>query len=238
MVSAEDNSGMVTVSLDTTGIDLMVPGMYTAFFVATDSVGNETRQEVALTLHDNSVTQEMIDELCEQIISEIITEDMSMKKKLYAVYKYVRSKLSYTNAGVHDDIRREAYIGLTSRHSGDCFTYCAASQEIFTHMGIETQIVRRRLDLVPESGSNHFWLLVNCGTAEEPAWYHFDATPIRKPFNRTTYMMTDAQMIAYTNYRAGSSPKKLHYYTFDTSLHPASATEIMVDLELDAKFYE
>ena len=238
MVSAEDNSGMVEVSLDTTGIDLKVPGMYTAYFVAKDSVGNETRQEVSLTLHDNSVTKEMMDQLCADIISEIITDDMTTQKKAYAIYKYVRSKVSYTNAGVHDDIRREAYIGLTSRHSGDCFTYCAAAQELFHYIGMETQIVIRRPDLVPESGSNHFWLLVNFGTAEEPLWYHFDATPIRKPFNRTTYMMTDAQLIAYTNYRAGSSPKKLHYYTFDTSLHPASATEIKVDLDLDDKFYE
>ena len=238
MVRAEDNSGMVEVSLDTTGIDLMVPGMYTAYFVATDSVGNETRQEVSLTLHDNSVTKEMMDQLCADIISEIITDDMTAQEKAYAIYKYVRSKLSYTNAGVHDDIRREAYLGLTSRHNGDCFTYCAASQELFTYLGMETQIVIRRPDLVPESGSNHFWLLVNFGTPEEPLWYHFDATPIRKPFNRTTYMMTDAQLIAYTNYRAGTSPKKKHYYTFDTSLHPASATEIKVDLNLDDKFYE
>ena len=238
MVSAEDNSGMVEVSLDTTGIDLTKPGMYTAYFVAKDSVGNETRQEVSLTLHDNSVTKEMMDQLCADIISEILTDDMTTQKKVYEIYKYVRSKVSYTNAGVHDDIRREAYLGLTSRHSGDCFTYCAASQELLSYLGLESQIVIRRPDLVPESGSNHFWLLVNFGTAEEPLWYHYDATPIRKPFNRVTYMMTDAQLIAYTNYRAGSSPKKLHYYTFDTSLHPASATEIKVDLDLDSKYYE
>jgi len=99
-------------------------------------------------------------------------------------------------------------------------------------------MVKRREDLAKLSGSNHFWLLVNFGTEEEPLWYHYDATPIRKPFNRVTYMMTDAQLIAYTNYRADSSPQKLYYYTFDTSLHPASATRIVEDMNLDAKYFE
>jgi len=238
MVSAEDNSGMVDVSLDTTGIDLTKPGIYTAYFVARDSVGNETRQEVKLTLHDNSVTKEMMDALCEEILGKIITEDMDTQKKVYEVYKYVRSIVSYNRDGVHDDVRREAYLGLTTRRNGDCFTFCAASQELLSYMGIESQMVKRREDLAKLSGSNHFWLLVNFGTEEEPLWYHYDATPIRKPFNRVTYMMTDAQLIAYTNYRADSSPQKLYYYTFDTSLHPASATRIVEDMNLDAKYFE
>ena len=237
LVSAEDNSGIVDLSLDTTGIDLMKPGTYTAFFVAKDSVGNETRQEVKLILHDNSVTKEMMDQLCTEVIGKIITEDMTTQEQLYAVYKYVSTRVSYTNAGVHDDIRREAYLGLTTRRSGDCFTFCAASQELLSYLGYESQIVRRRLDLVKERG-NHFWLLVNCGTEEEPLWYHYDATPKPYPFTRDTYMMTDAQLKAYTNYRADSTPRKTHYFTYDSSLHPACATEMVTDLNLDAKYYE
>ena len=236
MVSAEDNSGMVELSLDTTGISLNKPGTYTVFFVAKDPAGNETRQEVKLTLHDNSVTKEMMDQVCAKIVDKIITEDMTTQEKLHAVYKYVVSKISYTSEGVHDDVRREAYLGLTTRKNGDCFTFCAASEELLSYLGYETQIVRRRLDLVKEYG-NHFWVLVNCGTEEEPLWYHHDASPHSKPFNLETYMMTDAQLKAYTNYRAGNSSKK-HYYTFDTSLHPASATEIVVDLGIDSKYFE
>lgn len=237
LVSAEDNSGMVDLSLDTSGANLSQPGTYTAYFVAKDSVGNETRQEVKLTLRSNVITKEMMDQVCAQIVKKIISEDMTNQQKIYAVYKYVRSTIGYTNAGVHDNIRRQAYLGLTSRHTGDCYTFCAASQEILSYLGFESQVVKRREDCAIESGSNHFWLLVNFGTPEAPQWYHFDATPIRRPFNRTTYMMTDAQLQAYTNYRADSSPKKLYYYTYDTSLHPASATEIFVDLEIDAKYY-
>lgn len=235
-VTAEDNSGTVDLSLDTTGVDLTKPGRYTAFFVAKDPAGNETRQEVELSIHDNSVTKEMMDQVCADILGQIITDDMTTQEKLYAVYKYVVTKIKYTSEGVHDDVRREAYLGLTTRKKGDCFTFCAASKELLSYLGFESEIVRRRLDLVPERG-NHFWLLVNCGTEEEPLLYHHDASPHSKPFNLETYMMTDAQLKAYTKYRAANSNKK-DYYTFDASLHPASATEIVVYLGIDAKYFE
>lgn len=236
MVSAEDNSGMVDLSLDTTEVNLEKPGTYTACFVAKDSVGNETRQEVKVILHDNSVTKEMMDQMCAEIIGEIITEDMTTQEKLYAVSKYVSSKISYTSEGVHDDVRREAYLGLGTRRNGDCFTFCAASHELLSYMGYEVQIIRRSPEFVKESG-NHFWLLVNCGTKEEPLWYHHDSSPHSKPFNQETHMMTDAQLKAYTNYRNNSASVK-HYYAFDTSLHPASATEIVVEWNIDSKYYE
>ena len=237
MVSAEDNSGMVDISLDTADADLAKAGTYTAYFVARDSVGNETRQEVRLVLHDNSVTKEMMDQLCEVIVDEIITDDMTTQEVLYAVAKYVKNAILYTGEGAHDDVRREAYLGLGSRRNGDCFTFMAASHELLTYLGYDVQIVKRMPQYVPESG-NHFWLLVNCGTEEEPLWYHHDSSPHSKPFNQETYMMTDAQVKAYTNNRNNSSSKK-HYYSFDTSLHPASATEIVVEWDdIDSKYYE
>ncbi len=235
-VTAEDNSGMVELSLDTSGADLEKAGTYTVCFVAADPAGNETRQEVQFILHDISVTEEMMDELCEEILSKIITEGMTAREELYAVWKYVGNRISYVNEGAHDDIRREAYLGLTTRRNGDCFAFYAASYELLTHLGYEVQTVRRRSDLTSECG-NHFWLLVNCGTQEEPLWYHHDSSVHAKPYNYDTSMMTDAQLRAYTNYRAATSSMK-HYYTFDTSLHPASAAEIVVEWDIDAKYYD
>ena len=236
MVNVEDNSGLVDVSLDTTGVNLEKPGTYTACLIAKDSVGNETRQEVKLVLHDNSVTKEMMDQMCEEITGKIITADMTTQEILYAIAKYVSGNIKYTSEGVHDDVRREAYLGLGSRKNGDCFTFCAASHELLSYLGYEIQMVRRSPEFVKESG-NHFWLLVNCGTKEEPLWYHHDSSPHSKPYNQETHMMTDAQLKAYTNNRNSNSSIK-HYYSFDTSLHPASATEIVVEWNIDSKYYE
>jgi hypothetical protein len=204
--------------------------------IAKDSVGNETRQEVKLVLHDNSVTKEMMDQMCEEITGKIITADMTTQEILYAIAKYVSGNIKYTSEGVHDDVRREAYLGLGSRKNGDCFTFCAASHELLSYLGYEIQMVRRSPEFVKESG-NHFWLLVNCGTKEEPLWYHHDSSPHSKPYNQETHMMTDAQLKAYTNNRNSNSSIK-HYYSFDTSLHPASATEIVVEWNIDSKYYE
>ncbi len=236
LVSAEDNSGIVELSLDTTGANLKKAGTYTVQLVARDPAGNEARQQISLVIHDNTVTKEMMDQLCAKIISQIITEDMTTQEQLYAVFKYVSTKIKYVNEGVHDDLRREAYLGLTTRKKGDCFTFCAASYQLLDYLGYDIQIVRRRLDLVKKHG-NHFWLLVNCGTEEEPAWYHHDSTSHARPYKQETYMMTDAQARAYTNYRAETSGKQ-HYYTYDSSLHPAVATEEVVDINIDEKYFD
>ena len=236
LVKAEDNSGTVELSLDTSGVNLKKPGTYTAFLVARDPAENETKQEVKVILHDNSVTKEMLDQVCAKIVSEIITDDMTTQEKLYAVYKYVVTNIQYISDSPHDDIRREAYLSLTSRPKGDCFAFCAAAHELISYLGYETQIVRRDVRLAKEFG-NHFWVFVNCGTEEEPLWYHHDASPHSKPYDLETYMMTDAQLKAYTNYRAQTSSKK-HYYTFDPSLYPDSATEIVVDLGIDSCYFE
>ena len=208
----------------------------TIYIVATDPAGNETRRETKLIMHDNSVTKEMMDAVCEQILSQIITKNMTTQQKLYAIYKYVVTNIKYISDSPHDDLRREAYLSLTSRKQGDCFAFCAASYELISYLGYETQIVRRDISLSKQYG-NHFWVFVNCGTEENPQWYHHDASPHSKPYDLETYMMTDAQAKAYTNYRSSTSAKK-HYYTFDTSLHPASATKIVVDLPIDSRYFE
>ena len=119
---------------------------------------------------------------------------------------------------------------------GDCFAFCSASNALISYLGFETQIVRRDIALAATRG-NHFWVLVNCGTEENPQWYHHDSCPRRKPYQQYTYMLTDAQLKAMTKYIAANGGKN-DYFTFDTSLHPASATEIMVNLGIDSKYYD
>ena len=235
-VSADDNSGSVEVSLDTSKVNLKKAGKYTGYFVAKDPAGNEARQAVEIQVHDLIVTEEKMNQMCEEIVKKIITADMTTEEKLYAVYKYVSTEIYYTNAGTHDDIYKQAYLALGKRKSGDCYSFCAASQVLLSYLGYETQIVRRKAEYVSASG-NHFWLLVNCGTKENPKWYHHDSCPQNRAYKQPMYMMTDAQLMAYTKYRSSVSTFK-YYYSFDTSLHPASATEIVVEMTIDEKYYE
>lgn len=235
-VSAKDNSGIVDVSLDASKVNTNSPGTYTAYFVAKDPAGNATRQEVQVIIKAFVVTDEMMNQVCEKIVNKIITDNMTTQQKLRAVYKYVSTSITYTNTGSHDDTRKQAYLALTTRKTGDCFSFYAASRELLNYLGFETQMVRRRIDLSKDY-SNHFWVLVNCGTKENPAWYHHDSCPQNRKYKQEMYMMTDAQLRAYTRYREIVSKTK-YYYTYDTSLHPASATEIVVPMTIDSKYYE
>lgn len=237
-VEATDNSGMVELSLDTSGIDLKKAGTYIATFIAEDPAGNRATCYVTLTLRAVEITEDSIDAVCERIVKKIITDGMSDQEKLRAVFKYVKGHISYVNSGGHDDVRKQAYLGLTTRRNGDCYTFMAAAKVLLEYIGYDTMIVERQEEYAQLSGSHHFWLLVNVGTAEAPSWYHFDPTPMRAPFGREAYMMTDAQVQAYTNYRAATSPRKKYFYTFDTTKYPASATEIVVDIKVDQKFFE
>lgn len=236
-VTAEDNTGEVEINLDTTNVNLNKAGSYKAFFVATDVAGNETKQPVDILVSSDYVTEDMMAEVCQNIVGKIINEDMSVQEQLYAVYRYVINKVRYTSVGTHDDIRKRAYEGLAVTGSGDCFTFCAASKELLDYLGYDTMVIRRAQEYVSASG-NHFWLLVNCGTQSEPLWYHFDACPTPLEHNRTTYMMTDAQIAAYSKFASEGKYHVNNYYSYDTTQFPASATEIVVDLNLDAKYYE
>ncbi len=236
LVEATDDSGIVELTLDTSAVKMNKPGTYTAVLLANDPADNITRQEIKIVLHDNSVTQEMLNEVCKGIVDKIIKDGMTTKQQLYAVYQYVKGNIIYNGASPHDDLRREAYLSLTTRPSGDCFAFCAASNALLNYLGYETQIVRRDIALASVSG-NHFWVLVNCGTKEDPQWYHHDACPRRQPYRQPTYMATDAQLRAMTKYIVAMGGKK-NYFTFDTSLHPASATKIMVDLGIDSSYYD
>lgn len=234
-VEAVDNSGMVDLSVDTAAAILDVPGEYESFFVAKDRAGNEKRQSFKLVVHDNAVTKEMMDEVIQGIFDEILTDDMTIVDKIRTIYRYILNNVTYVHEGVvYGDMRREAYYGLVNRKKGDCFTHCAISKEMLEYLGLETIVVRRRLDLAPKYG-NHYWLLVNLGTKEEPLWYHHDSCP---SFRQETYLMTDAQVRAYTNYHADVSPRTYHYYTYDQSLYPESAKEPLVNWSIDSKYYE
>ena len=58
----------------------------------------------------------------------------------------------------------------------------------------------------------HYWNLVNCGDG----WYHFDTCPHYKQYPLDAFMLTDAQVAAYSQ----NSVKD--YYSFDASLYPAT----------------
>jgi hypothetical protein len=118
----------------------------------------------------------------------------------------------------------------------NCFTYCATSYAILGYLGFDVRIVERAESAKVEGTGTHFWVLINIGTEESPKWYHFDATPQRGPYNLATYLMTNAQLEAYTKWR-NDGEKIENYYTYDVEKFPEVAKQQMVSLEIPAKYF-
>lgn len=240
-VRVADNSGdEVDLVLDTSGVMMTVPGTYTVYYVATDAAGNVTKKPVRLNIHDNTVTDFMLNTAVKALTDQIITPNMSVLQQMYAVYNYLSAntvdKMKYANESPHDDWRREAYLSLTSRRSGDCFAFAAVAQAVFRYLGYDTVMVKKIEN--PVTG-NHFWIMVNIGSESSPQWYHFDATPQRGDYRITSYCLTDAQLRAYTRWRNDGLGPNEQYYNFDESLYPKSGTRTLVNLpRIPAKYYD
>lgn len=237
-VEAADDSGKVQLDLDTTGADLNTPGVYTVEIVARDDAGNETRRKVKLTVHDGSITESMLFDVIKKIEKDLlITSKMNAEEKVYSVFRYVYDNMKYSNTSAHIDWKQEAYVTLNGGFTGDCFTYCATSYAILKYLGFDVHIVERAESAKIEGTGTHFWVLVNIGSEAEPKWYHFDATPQRSPYNLATYLMTDAQLEAYTKWR-NDTYKLENYYTYDVEKFPEVSKWQMVSLEIPAKYFD
>lgn len=237
-VEATDDSGKVELDLDTTGADLNTPGVYTVEIVARDDAGNETRRKVKLTVHDGSITESMLFDVIKKIEKDLlITSKMNAEEKVYSVFRYVYDNMKYSNTSAHIDWKQEAYVTLNGGFTGDCFTYCATSYAILKYLGFDVHIVERAESAKIEGTGTHFWVLVNIGSEAEPKWYHFDATPQRSPYNLATYLMTDAQLEAYTKWR-NDTYKLENYYTYDVEKFPEVSKWQMVSLEIPAKYFD
>ncbi len=239
-VEATDDSGNVELSLDTAGANLGVPGVYTIEIVARDAAGNEARRPVKLTVNDGSVTPEMLQAAIANIEKDLLIKPgMTAEEKIYCVYRYVYDGLKYSNTSNHIDRRHEAYIALSGAMTGDCFTYAACSYAILEYLGYPVHLIERAESAKTEGTGTHFWVLVNIGTEASPQWYHFDATPMKYPYNSSaTYLMTNSQINAYTKWRNATNDKVENYYTYDVEKYPAVSTWNMTTLTIPSQYYE
>ena len=207
-VSVRDNKdGEVTFQVDSSGVKLNTPGVYTVYYSAVDTAGNKADTSSTVTVLEFLVTDEMINELADEILGDIITDGMTKRDKAYAIYKYVKGHVAYTGDSDKSSAKNEAYRGIKNA-VGDCFTYYAVSEILLTRAGIDNMRVTR-----VGGRTQHFWNLVNCGDG----WYHFDTCPNKDKIE--SFMLTDAEVAAYSAKRGNN------YYTFDTSLYPATPDE-------------
>lgn len=204
-VTAADNDGTaVAVTVDSSAVRLSVPGKYKITYTAADGAGNTATETATVTVLE--ITEEVVRPYAQNVLSRILTDDMTQLEKARAIYDWMTANVSYVTYADKTYWLRAAYTGFTTGR-GDCYVYYAMSRMLLDCAGIDNLEICRDNPAKP-----HYWNLVNCGDG----WYHFDTCPHYKQYPLTSFMLTDAEVRDY------SENCVKDYYSFDSSLYPAT----------------
>lgn len=204
-VTVTDNKDKdLTFTVDSSKVNLKKEGTYSVTYSAQDSAGNKTSKKINIEVRTFTVSEDTLNKLCDETIKKITKSSMTNREVAHAIYKWIKSNISYSGDSDKSDWIAEAYRGMTNK-SGDCFTYFAVAQAMLTRAGIDNMEVNR-----VGGKTRHYWNLINCGDG----WYHFDSCPNKD--HKESFMLTDKQVEELTKIRGNN------YYVFDKSLYPAT----------------
>ena len=226
-VSAVDAvDGLVPFQIDASAVNLSQAGKYPVIYRAEDKSGNRAETTVTVTVVEVSgvndddptadvsgavepsfpplpeVTQEMVDEVSDQILAKIVTPSMSQWEQARAIYNYVHTHVKYVGSADKSSWLIGAYVGFT-RNRGDCYNYFACSKALLTRAGIPNVDLYR-----VGGGTDHYWQLVNVGNG----WYHFDACPHPDSYPLNSFLLDEMAVREYTEKCA---PIRSNYYVYD-----------------------
>ena len=200
------------LEVDTSELNLDVPGCYEIIYTATDSAGNVSRVAALVTVlerPENYIAPDTIDAAADKLLAEILSDGMTVREQVQAIYAWARTNISYGGHSDRTDYRQTAGHVLNGR-SGDCFGYFAVTKLLFERLGIPNIDVRKVKNF--DGDSDHFWSLVSVDGGK--TYYHFDATP-RVGDGDDFCLVTDAFLDAYSDSHKGSHNR-------DKSLYPAT----------------
>ncbi len=204
--AVDDRDGDVTFKVDSSAVNTAKAGIYPVIYTSTDSAGNEARVTVYLTVLD--ITMDTVNSLADNILRQIVSGSMTQREKAWAVYQWCTGSLTYSTRTSYlmGNYVDGAYSGFTIR-SGNCYIYYAVSSVLLTRAGIENIMIERN-----DPSNPHYWSLVNMGGE----WYHFDTCPHYAGHEMQCFLLTDAEVKAY------SDTEVANYYSFDSTLYPST----------------
>ena len=210
---SDDYDENVTLTLDSSGVDLSTVGTYTVIYSATDASGNTATKEATVTVMEKQagyVEPEVIYARVDAILEQFITDDMTDREKVEAVYVWTHrgDHLIYGSAPDRTDWLQTAYEFL-DRKKGDCYWFYAIQKLMLQRLNIPTIDVKKVKNF--EKDSNHYWLLVSIDGGEN--YYHFDNV-----WSRQLCLVTDKTLNKF-------SKAVNNCFNRDESLYPATPTE-------------
>jgi len=194
----------IEVQVDSSQVDINTAGEYTVVYTAEDSMGNMDLEEGTITVIEQLYTEDDVYALCDEVLADIITEDMSDYDKAHAIYVWVQGNMGYSESTDRGDWLKGAYDGLKNRH-GDCYNFFAVSKALLTRAGIKNEDI----EIIPTATRHHYWNVIDCGEG----WRHFDTTPrVDKTFKG--FYLTDEELMTYSDAHYHSHNYDREIYTY------------------------
>lgn len=188
-------------TVDNAAVNLNTPGEYNVTYTAKDASGNVTMEIITVTVKAREYSEEEVNRLADEVLSQIITADMTAEQKVKAIYDYNMSHIRYISHSDKSDWVKAAYEGIADGQ-GDCYVYACTAKVLLTRAGITNMDIQK----IPAKTS-HYWNLVDIGDG----WKHFDTTP-RKD-HPTIFLWNEAQMMEYSANHNNS-------HNYDHSVYP------------------
>ncbi|MBQ8552293.1 MAG: transglutaminase domain-containing protein [Clostridia bacterium] len=199
----DEKDGRLTVKADSSKVNTSKAGTYYVTYTAADTDGNTSTATATVTI--KAVTTAVVYEKADEVLATIINGSMTDTQKARAIYDWCTSNLKYSTSTSHlmGYFNKAAYSGFT-RHYGNCYTYYAVASALLTRAGISNIEIHRN-----DPKNPHYWNLVNI----DGSWYHFDTCPQPAPHKLEVFLLTDAQVGAFS---------LDYYYKFAAGVYPAT----------------
>jgi hypothetical protein len=207
----DDMDDKPTLEIDSAGVDLTAPGVYTVTYTATDHAGNTTSVTAKVTVKAKGkdyVEPEVIYKRVDDLLDKLITDDMTDREKVEVVYCWTRLHFQYGKSSDKGDYLQIAYEFLQT-HRGDCASYFSLQKLMLERLGIPTIDVSKVKNY--EGDSNHYWLLVSIDQGQ--TYYHFDNV-----WSKQLCLVTDKKLNAF-------SKAVENCFNRDESLYPPTPEE-------------
>ncbi|SFN84708.1 Transglutaminase-like superfamily protein [Pseudobutyrivibrio sp. UC1225] len=204
VVVTDNVDNNIEVQVDSSHVNLDVPGEYPIIYTASDSMGNMDLAEGTITVIEVVYSEEQVNELADAVLADIIKPDMSDYDKAHAIYVWIQGNIGYSESEDRGDWLKGAYDGLKNRH-GDCYNYFAVGKALLTRAGIKNEDI----EIIPTATRHHFWSVIDCGEG----WRHFDSTP-RTDKTFKGFYVTDEDLMAYSSehYRSHNYDREVYTY--------------------------
>lgn len=207
----DDQDPAPQLQIDSSAVNLDVPGKYTATYTAVDHAGNKSSVTSTITVYEKPedfVELDVIWAAVDEVLAKLVTEDMTDYEKVKTIFYWVRHNTTYVNMTNTKDWMQVGYETLQT-HRGDCFSFFALNKLMLERLGIPTVDVVKIKNSPTDGG--HYWSLVSVDGGK--TYYHVDITP-RK--DETLFLMVSDNFI--DTYSAS------HYNCFnrDKTLYPAT----------------